>query len=146
MQISGLQGEIENSSYRKILVGNVKKHCGSLKYYSDISINEDVLDTPIQTGGTQTGWDQFNQTILNTAIINTKETKTGKVLQWLKEFSKFDGFVDDNAWGADDKGDIIFSSKKNASYRIKDDGGIDKINNDIREELIAKLIDAKTLY
>ena len=146
VQSSGLLAKLIDRSYREILVDNVKKHCGSFKCYSDISINATVIGNTIP-GNAQSGWDQFDKAILNNAIKNnTKETKTGKVLQWLKEFSKFDGFVDDNAWGADDKGDIIFSSKKDASYRIKDDGGIDKINNDIREELIAKLIDAKTLY
>ena len=131
-------------AYRKILVDNVMDLMKKLKCFENVEIDKSKF-TELYTTQQIEGWELFDEMVLKEAITNKEESEgKKKVLQWLKEFSKFDGFVDDNAWGADDKGDIIFSSKKDASYRIKDDGGIDKINNDIKEELIAKLIDAKT--
>ena len=131
-------------AYRKILVDNVMDLMKKLKCFENVEIDKSKF-TVLYTTQQIEGWELFDEMVLKEAITNKEESEgKKKVLQWLKEFSKFDGFVDDNAWGADDKGDIIFSSKKDASYRIKDDGGIDKINNDIKEELIAKLIDAKT--
>lgn len=136
--------KINDVKYREILVGNVTDSMKKHKYYKNVEIEKVKFNGSYGNSQT-TGWKQFDEEVLKEAIKGEEESTRKKLLQWLNEFSKFDGFVDDNVWGADDKGDIIFSSKKDASYRIKDDGTIGKIDNDIKDQVIAMLFAAKDL-
>ena len=158
-----LEDKIDNMAYRKILIENVKDYLEKIKkdsLYGGIIINDiaklnknyikkNVNSTTNGVTMTQVnGWNVFDKKVLKLLFEYSKEELSPKLKRW--EWAKdhmlhFEGFVDDNAWGENDKGDIIFSSKQGKSYRISDDGNITGIGNNEIENLIDKLIANKDL-